>query len=198
MVFSPSLGVIASYGLEREVHLWLLRSGVKVAQLTGFSSSIVSCAINDEMQHLYSVTVDHAVRVHDLKNQKLLQTLTEEMFERPEDRKANFLLYDPRSTRLLSFYNRPHPWHLQCVSHDSLGHTAPVSAVLYNPLFGSMITADESGTVVVWDSKTSRPLNRFERTHDGKGVRRAELFVWVTRPSYFSYSRSLQRLVTDA
>jgi WD40 repeat protein len=164
-----SLGYVASYGLEREIHLWLLRTGTRVGSLPGLPGSVVHCTVNEELQQLMTLTVDAQVRLWDLKAQRLLQTLNEEGYERPEDRKVGTMCFDATRQRLLTFYNRPVAWNLKCTSQDTLGHTAPVTAVLYNPLFHSIVSCDEEGTVVVWDSRTSKPANRFVRTH-GEGL----------------------------
>lgn len=107
LVYCSSLGICASYGLEREIHLWLLKSGVKVGVLEGFTSSLQCCVVNQARQQLVSLTVDQTVKLWDLKEQKSLFTLKAEQFPTPEDRKVTFLCFDEERQRLLTLYNRP-------------------------------------------------------------------------------------------
>ena len=58
------------------------------------------------------------------------------------------------------------------------GHTTPVSAAVYNPMFQTLVSADESSVIRVWNLNTGKAIIRFTDAHvSAKGEMHAKARV---------------------
>ncbi|KAG2424023.1 hypothetical protein HXX76_014847 [Chlamydomonas incerta] len=164
-VWCRAYSMFASCGQERDVVLWQGNTMRKVGDLTGHTASVTQIALDERLNHVFTLAADKVIKVWDLRNHKCLQTLTEDDWRRPEEAKPNCLFYDAAHRRCLTAVNKPYVWVHKMVAQDRTGHMEPVKAALFNSVFGVVVTADEGGTVCVWNVANGQREGRFTRAH---------------------------------
>ncbi|KAG2439805.1 hypothetical protein HYH02_010440 [Chlamydomonas schloesseri] len=164
-VWCRAYSMFASCGQERDVVLWQGNTLRKVGDLTGHTASVTNIALDERLNHVFTLAADKVIKVWDLRNHKCLQTLTEDDWRRHEESKPNCLYYDAAHRRCLTAVNKPYVWVHKMVAQDRTGHMEPVKAALYNSVFGVVVTADEGGTVCVWNTANGQREGRFTRAH---------------------------------
>ncbi|GFR43071.1 hypothetical protein Agub_g4078 [Astrephomene gubernaculifera] len=164
-VWCRAYSMFASCGQERDVILWQGNTMRKVGDLTGHTASVSHIALDERLNHVFTLAVDKTIKVWDLRNHKCLQTLTEDDWRRPEECKPNCLMYDASHRRCITAMSKPYVWVHKMVAQDRTGHMEPIRAALYNRLFGVVVSVDEGGTVCVWNLANGAREGRFTRAH---------------------------------
>ncbi|KAG2498385.1 hypothetical protein HYH03_003644 [Edaphochlamys debaryana] len=162
-VWCRAYSMFASCGQERDIILWQGNTMRKVGDLSGHTASVTHIALDERLNHVFTLSVDKVIKVWDLRNHKCLQTLTEDDWRRPEESKPNCLMYDPSHRRCVTAMSKPYVWVHKMVAQDRTGHMESVRAGLYNSVFGVVVSVDEGGTVCVWNILTGSREGRFTR-----------------------------------
>ncbi|GIL84419.1 hypothetical protein Vretimale_15893 [Volvox reticuliferus] len=185
-VWCRAYSMFASCGQERDVILWQGNTMRKVGDLTGHTASVSHIALDERLNHVFTLSVDKVIKVWDLRNHKCLQTLTEDDWRRTEESKPNCLMYDAVHRRCVTAVSKPYVWVHKMVAQDRTGHMDPIRASLFNSIFGVVVTVDEGGTVCVWDLMTGTREGRFTRSQGDSRITTA------------CFDRNQRRLLTAA
>ncbi|GIL56855.1 hypothetical protein Vafri_12156, partial [Volvox africanus] len=185
-VWCRAYSMFASCGQERDVILWQGNTMRKVGDLTGHTASVSHIALDERLNHVFTLSVDKVIKVWDLRNHKCLQTLTEDDWRRTEESKPNCLMYDAVHRRCVTAVSKPYVWVHKMVAQDRTGHMDPIRAGLFNSIFGVIVTVDEGGTVCVWDLMTGTREGRFTRSQGDSRITTA------------CFDRNQRRLLTAA
>eukprot|EP00798_Chlamydomonas_sp_ICE-L_P024012 gene24012-9585_t len=179
-VWCSAYSMFASCGLERDIILWQGNTTRRIGELTGHTASITHISIDDKLNHVFSLSVDKVIKVWDLRNHRCLQTIQQDDWRKPEESKPHCLV------RVLTAVNKPYAWCHKLVAQDRTGHMDAVRGALYNAVFDVIVSADESGTVCVWNIANGTREGRFQKAHgDAKNQRRlvtasgeGEVVIW--------------------
>ncbi|KAJ9529394.1 hypothetical protein QJQ45_013762 [Haematococcus lacustris] len=164
-VWCSAYSMFASCGLERDVILWQGNTCRRIGELTGHTASVTHISLDERLNHVFTLSVDKVIKVWDLRNHRCLQTLTQDDWKRPEEAKPHSLVYDPLHRRLITAVNKPYVWVHKLVAQDRTGHMEAVRGVLYNMVFSVIVSADENGTVCVWNVTNGQREGRFQKAH---------------------------------
>jgi WD40 repeat protein len=52
-------------------------TGRKIGDLRGHTSSVCSIALDDSLNHVFTLSIDKSIKVWDLRNHRCLQTISE-------------------------------------------------------------------------------------------------------------------------
>ena len=78
------------------------------------------------------------------------------------------MMYDDKRRSIVAASVQPKSWKLITKSRTtSAAHSHPCVAALFNDQFQQVVTADQAGTVCVWDAHTGEIDFRFQNTHGG-------------------------------
>eukprot|EP00892_Ulva_mutabilis_P006535 jgi/Ulvmu1/4253/UM193_0001.1 len=162
--------VFVSGGADKTVCLFNPFSGKKQAALEGHSATISDVLVNDSDHQIISLSLDKVVKVWDIRTYKCLQTITDRTVYHPEDA-LGAVLFDGRHSHLVTANLALSRWPLRDLEGSGAhGHCAPVTAVLYNRVFGDAVSGDRAGTVCVWNTRTGRLRFRFTHTHGSHAI----------------------------
>uniref|UniRef100_A0A7S0WPJ8 EF-hand domain-containing protein n=1 Tax=Chlamydomonas leiostraca TaxID=1034604 RepID=A0A7S0WPJ8_9CHLO len=164
-VWCSAYSMFASCGLERDVILWQGNTVRRIGELTGHTASVTHISLDTRLNHVFTLSADKVIKVWDLRNHRCLQTITQDDWKRPEEARPHCLVYDSLHRRVITAMNRPYVWVHKMVAQDRTGHMDAVRGVLYNHTFGVVVTADESGTVCVWNITNGQREGRFMKAH---------------------------------
>jgi WD40 repeat protein len=164
-VWCSAYTLFASCGVERDIFLWQGNTGRRVGELTGHTASVTHLALDEKLNHVFSMSSDKMIKVWDLRNHKCLQTIAPEDWTKREESKPYCLMYDSIHRRIVTAMNKPYVWVHKLVTQDRTGHMHPVRSVLYNLTFDVIVSADEGGTVCVWNIATGAREGRFMKAH---------------------------------
>uniref|UniRef100_A0A6U6E0C0 EF-hand domain-containing protein n=1 Tax=Guillardia theta TaxID=55529 RepID=A0A6U6E0C0_GUITH len=185
-VWVESLKLIVSGGMERELTVWNPYTSKPVTKLEGHMSGIIMLQVNSDYDQVISLSKDKVVKVWDLRNGEGLQTLSH--FKNPALR-PTAILFDQARGRLITWGCRHHIWKINPQITNPVNdetHNTPVVAVLYNRIFGSVVTVAEDSETIVWRPLTGQQISSF---HDPD--RTPETFV-----SCASFDEAGRRLMT--
>jgi WD40 repeat protein len=93
------------------------------------------------------MSMDHVIKVWDLRTNKCIQTLTTSDWPRPHDALAQTIIYDAARKRLITSAKKPFVWEHKLIMRDRTGHQSPCIKALYNSAFFVVVTADESAVL---------------------------------------------------
>lgn len=175
-VYSNHYGIFVSVGLEREAICWQGNTQRRVGELKGHASSIVSVCIDDRRSHhVFTLGANHVIKMWDLRTLRCVKTIGEvessgalqNVLQASLRDGPSAIAYDHVHSRLLTASRHLTLWDHVLLDKDTCGHKEPVVQVLYNPIFGVVITGDEGGHVMVWDASTGQREVAFVGTHPG-------------------------------
>jgi hypothetical protein len=69
------------------------------------------------------------------------------------------------SRRVVTSMAKPYVWSHKLVAQDRTGHMESVKSALYNATFDVVVSADEAGTVCVWNIAKGTREGRFTKAH---------------------------------
>ncbi|KAG1667639.1 hypothetical protein FOA52_004666 [Chlamydomonas sp. UWO 241] len=165
-VWCSAYTLFASCGVERDIMLWQGNTCRRVGELTGHTASVTHLAVDERLNHVFSLSADKVIKVWDLRNHKCLQTLTQDDWMKREEARPHCLMYDSIHKRVVTAMQKPHVWCHKMVAEDRTGHMESVCGALYNSVFDVIVSADESGTVCVWNIADGTREGRFLKVHD--------------------------------
>ena len=65
-----------------------------MGELSGHTASVTHLALDERLNHVFSMSGDKTIKVWDLRNHKCLQTITPDDWTRREESKPHCLMYD--------------------------------------------------------------------------------------------------------
>jgi WD repeat-containing protein 49 len=164
---------LVSCGQERYVHLWNPYMKKPMATLLGHASPVVQVVVNDAQNQIISLGSDKTLKVWDVRTHRCLQTLVDKQLHRPEDM-LSALMFDHRNGCLVTASAHLSVWPMRRRYKDTenllKSHENPLTCVLYNNLFRRIVSADDSGTVCVWDVESGKMLYRFKEMHGSSRI----------------------------
>lgn len=185
-VYSRAYSVFASVGLERDVIVWQGNTLRRVGELRGHTASVTHIALDEKLNQVFTLAMDKVIKVWDLRTHRCLQTICDEDWPNTMDAKPHCIMYDNTRRRLVSACQKPYAWVHKLVTQDRTGHMEPVRGALYNKTFCVLVTADEGGTVCVWNVINGAREGRFSNAHEN------------SRLTTICFDKKERRLVTAA
>jgi WD40 repeat protein len=187
--------LMASAGLDRDIHLWRpvpFKHGkpIYTGSLTGHKARVVALAFHEARDVLFSLDSHSVILVWDLASRTLIcrhYALGQNPFDITH--KVVNILVNPVTRHLVTLTNHPRLWGIRSLdlrdeSDRLVPHNAPAVACLYNASFDHLLTADEAGLVSLWHVTSGRQLFKFvcedvEPTDTMPKVGRSWLFFGV-------------------
>ena len=176
-VWIKKIQLLASCGLERHINMWQIPIKNPVYKLEGHQGSIQQLVYGSGQ--LISIDTSKTMIVWDLREMAPIQRL--EGMKMHQEFPVGRMIYDHKKKGIVSMARRPLFWHITERKVPS-GHITPVSAAVYNPMFQTLVSADESSVVRVWNLNTGKAIIRFTDAHvndEGEFIAPASLNVWL-------------------
>jgi WD40 repeat protein len=162
-VWLKKIQLLASCGLERHINMWQIPIKNPVYKLEGHQASIQQLVYG--AGQLISIDTTKTLIVWDLREMAPIQRL--EGMKMHQEFPVGRLIYDNKKNGFVSIARKPLFWHITERKVPS-GHTAPVSSAVFNPVFHTLVTADESSVVRVWNINTGQAIIRYTNAHVNK------------------------------
>ena len=123
--------------------------------------------LNAEFEQLVSLSLDRVIKVWDLRNNECIQTISN--FKRSK-MKPTCVAIDRQRNRMISFGQQHQVFKInsQILSNTLEDtHKAPVVAVLYNRIFGNVVTVAQDSECAIWRPLTGEQIFSFFDTERG-------------------------------
>jgi len=157
----PSQLIAASGGEDDLGYLWNIESGEVLVKLTGHSDSVTSIAFSSDGELVATGAMDGKVRIWRRVGKngwRVWEFLTE--LQGPDE--VMWLRWHPRGPVLLAGSNDSTVWLWQLPSGNTMqvfaGHGGPVQCGEFTPDGKRIITADDTGGLIVWDPRSPNPV----------------------------------------
>ena len=167
------------------------------AILKGHVCSIQLVGVNDVEDYVLSVALDKSVRVHSMNDHTCLQTLVSTcrlpggLFESMHLNVATGQLF--LGSKFIALYNR-NIGAIETKANEKTSHSQAVCAVLYNPVFNYVVSADINSSVSVWDFETGKLQMQFSGCH----TRSQPGDTAIVEITSLAFDVSYRRLITAA
>ena len=152
--WSDDLKLIVSCGVERSVLVWNYLQDFPIFRLPDHSAPLHSAFISSADNQILSVSVDHVVRIYDVRTYRVLQTIHERI---TKDNTFSSYCYDTARKRLICAGSYPvqHVMKKKAATFPAnyLGHTSPVVGSAYSHQVGRLLTLDND-TIIAWNVET--------------------------------------------
>eukprot|EP00960_Hanusia_phi_P037173 752776-Hanusia_phi.AAC.2 len=165
-----------------QLTVWNPYTSKPVTKLEGHMSGITMLQVNPDYDQVgvrlgAAKSLSAGGAVWDLRNGDGVQTLSH--FKNPAMRysdergtggtsltacRPTAILFDPARNRLITWGCRHHVWKINPQITNPVNeetHNAPVVAVLYNRIFGSVVTVAEDSETIVWRPLTGQQISSF-------------------------------------
>ena len=159
-LWMKKLQLLASCGLERHINIWQIPVTAPVYKLEGHQAPIQQLAFG--AGQLISIDANKAIMIWDVREMCSIQRL--EGVKMHQEFPIGRMIYDHVKQGIVTCARKPLFWHIEERKVPS-GHTTPISAAVYNPQFQTLVSADESAVVRVWNLNTGQAIIRFPNTH---------------------------------
>eukprot|EP01012_Entosiphon_sulcatum_P043197 TRINITY_DN5741_c0_g1_i1.p1 TRINITY_DN5741_c0_g1~~TRINITY_DN5741_c0_g1_i1.p1 ORF type:complete len:1427 (-),score=175.58 TRINITY_DN5741_c0_g1_i1:1387-5667(-) len=151
--WNSTMRVIAACGADRDVFLWNPWIQRPLFRFDGGACTQVDVCFDEKDMLLIALGTDKTLRVWDMRNYKLFQTIHEGKRQYPEDM-FTALAYDQKRQRIIVGASYPQALVLQRAvttnfSADYCGHLENMVAALYASHFHQVVSVD-AHTVNVW------------------------------------------------
>ena len=163
---APSQRIIATCGFTRDVLLWRPFIPKPAARLSGHSARVVGVWASPHDELLFTLAADSVIKVWDLRVQKVLCTIDDKSLQQAEDPRST-VCYDDMRDCIVVGTSRLSRSYVQRLLREGgyKSHSTPVTSLLYNNEFHQVVSADELGSVSVWEFNTGTNLMTFHRAH---------------------------------
>ena len=164
-----STQIIVTGGPDYILRLWnpLISSSPK-AILAGHSSGIQHIFLQDKCSKIYSIDKLKIINVWDANEQSLIQTFTGLKSVMTEKIPIHAFYNDLARTLVVAAKKIV---HIKCCPllrldlTDGYTHTKPISVVLYNDLFKTIVTCGFDSFIIVWNPWTGKRQTLIEMAH---------------------------------
>ncbi len=162
-VWLKKIQLLASCGLERHINLWQIPIKTPVYKLEGHQGPIQQ--LISAVGQLISIDTSKTIIIWDLQEMAPIQWL--QGMKMHAEFAVGRMLYDYKRNGFITMARKPLLWNI-CERKVPAGHTAPVSSAAYNPMFQTLVSADEASVVRVWNLNTGQAVIRFTGAHVNK------------------------------
>jgi len=131
-----------------------------MSTLIGHNDPVQELALNEDRQHLMSLSADKTVKIWDMKTYQCLQTIEIKLRFRPVDM-ITAMEFDSIRHCLLLCTRKINFALFRSNSDTETSHLNSVSWVIYNTIFDIAISSDELGNVIVWDIDNFEQVFKF-------------------------------------
>ena len=90
-----------------------------------------------------SMSVDHVIKIWDLRTNKCLQTINEEDWLKREEAHPVAMLYDGTHRRMVTAAYKPYVWDHKMVMQDTVGHRDELVKAIFNGSFEVVVSVDQ-------------------------------------------------------
>ncbi len=146
-----------------------------MATLVGHAEPVQELAVNDERQHLFSLSADKVIKVWDIKTYLCLQTMEVKLRFRPVNMITAMGFDEVRKVLLLGT-RKLNVARSKASNEAETSHDSPISCVLFNSTFEIVASCDENSTICVWDIETGARIFRFSLPQSDGGKITAACF----------------------
>ncbi|MCK4625493.1 MAG: WD40 repeat domain-containing protein, partial [Phycisphaerae bacterium] len=154
VAYSPTGKIFATGGgRDGKIALWDVKTGKRIATLTGHKSTIVCLAFSPDGKTLASGGHDKTVRLWDVANGKETGRTTS------KGRIDALVLRSDGKAVVFAFSTRLHVWHPgrpKAASVELGRHKRPIRAAAFLPDGNTILSCDMDGTVLFWDARTDK------------------------------------------
>ncbi|CRK91080.1 CLUMA_CG004768, isoform A [Clunio marinus] len=161
--------MLATGGPDFVLRLWDYHMPKKMkASMVGHNSGIQSIFFQDSATKLYSMDKNKIVNVWDVKQARLLQTFQDltKTFTKNVSVSAfyneDFREFIVASRRIAYFKCQP---KIDLNKTDGFTDMSPISLILFNKLFGFLVTCSKSSSIIIWDVWRGRKVNLILEAH---------------------------------
>jgi WD40 repeat protein len=149
------------YSLDGDINRWETATGKELAPLVGHRRGVNALALSTDGKLLASASNDRTVRLWSLPDGKNVATLQAKL---PEIYSLFAVAFSPDNKRIVAA-GRGDPttknfpikmWSVSSGQEEMTlrGHAAPVQTLAFTPDGKTMVSADEAGTIILWDTTT--------------------------------------------
>ncbi|EEY55355.1 uncharacterized protein PITG_09294 [Phytophthora infestans T30-4] len=177
LAWCASTRLIASCGMERDIHIWNPYSSQRaVATLKGHTSSVLHLVSDDENFQIVSAAADNTVKVWDVRNHRCLQTFIVDRHRGGHATSANrvsALLFDGKKPCLMTATTQLTRWTVKKAKlRGGTSVERPVRLACYNSVFHQVVTAamDAESAIKTWSAETGEEISSFARPHGSNPV----------------------------
>lgn len=164
--YVTTMDYFASAGQEREIHLWSPYRQKYITSLVGHLRCVKSIVFDETHNYLISMSIDKQVIVWDPKSYERLSSVMDvEHLYRPENT-FTCMLWDEERKKMLVTHSRLQAWPTRDGLKEGQGlvkhNTRSIIQVgLCNNSFGTVLTIDDAGLVLVWKLDNGMQLSAF-------------------------------------
>ncbi|XP_018409962.1 PREDICTED: WD repeat-containing protein 64 [Nanorana parkeri] len=167
--FCVKADMIVTGGPDKVIRVWHRDVTMKpMAKLFGHLFSIADIAVNEENQHVISVSTERGFRVWDIQTLSLLQVFTDTQ-QGPGDLRINSVVFDSKHLRLLTGSCVLDVWPLTRMIQNTKqvphSHDRPINALVYNHVFHQVLSICSGSIVKVWEIETGAQVYEIENAH---------------------------------
>ncbi|KAF8910666.1 ribosome biogenesis protein Sqt1 [Gymnopilus junonius] len=157
----PTQPLAASGGEDDLGYIWDITDSEIIAKLTGHTDSVTSAAWSADGELISTGGMDGKIRIWrrvGKENYRTWEFLTE--LQGPDE--VMFLRWHPKGSVLLAGSNDSTLWLWQLPSGNTMqvfaGHIGPVNCGEFTPDGKRIISADQEGSLIFWDPRSSTPV----------------------------------------
>lgn len=152
IAFSPSPQVVVTAGLDKIIRIWnpLHNHLHPTATFKGHSTAIIKVVLSSKSGLMISLSVSKTIKIWDLKAHTLLQTISNSMLQFPDDY-LSYMLYNPENLAIVTVSSAIQVYRLKEEKKVvEKSHEHPIRNILYNSVFGQVVSACDGSVVSVW------------------------------------------------
>ncbi|XP_028395926.1 WD repeat-containing protein 64-like [Dendronephthya gigantea] len=161
--------VIATAGADKIIRMWHpLIFTRPTGKLIGHLFTISELTVNENDQHLISLSTARVFRIWDVQTLTCLQVFTSSDTN-PSEKRISTMLYDPKRDRLITGCGSIEMWPLTRAIQDSLQlphtHDRSLAQVLYNSQMNQVVTICLEPVLKVWEMETGHLVYHIQEPH---------------------------------
>lgn len=161
--------VVATAGADKIIRMWHpLIFTRPTGKLIGHLFTITELAVNENDQHLISLSTARVFRIWDIQTLSCVQVFTSSDSS-PSEKRINAMFYDPKRDRLITGCNTIEMWPLTRAIQDSLqlphSHDRALSQVLYNCQMNQIVSICLEPVLKVWEMETGQLVYQMSEPH---------------------------------
>ncbi|KAM5191587.1 WD repeat-containing protein 64 [Mantella aurantiaca] len=167
--FCVKANMIITGGPDKIIRLWYPDvTNEAMAELCGHLYSVADIAVNEQDQHVISVSTARGFRVWDIQTLSLLQVFTDTQ-QGPGDCRINSMVFDNKHLRLLTGSCVLDVWPLtrmiQKTRQVPRSHDRSINALVYNKVFYQVLSICSKSVLKVWEMETGVQVYEIKDAH---------------------------------
>lgn len=169
-VLSPDLRSVATAGYDRTIRIWRVEDGSLIRELVGHNGAIYDLDFDPTGTVIASASADETIKIWNIATGERLDTYGQCEAEQYVVR------FSPDGSRVLAagVDKRVRVWKLQSLEkatvspmlYSTFAHESAVVAMAISPDQTKLATADEDGSIKLWQLSDTSPLGELGHTKD--------------------------------